>query len=58
MLIEPRIYENQRFFIMDIESEWKDVRPAYHLIFTRLLHGAIQNWQRVCHDVSVHLNGP
>ncbi|KAH8883874.1 methyltransferase LaeA [Thozetella sp. PMI_491] len=56
VMIQPeKIYENQRFFIMDIESEWRDVRPAYHLIFARMLHGAIQNWQRVYHDVFAHL---
>jgi len=40
---------------MDIESEWRDTRPAYHLIFTRMLLGAIANWQRVYHEVYAHL---
>ncbi len=40
---------------MDMEeSHWTGIRPAYHLIFARMLHGAIQNWQNVYENIFHH----
>ena len=50
-----RIFANQRFMLMDVESEWTVVRDGYHLIFARMLNGAISNWPRVYRDVFNHL---
>ena len=50
-----RIFANQKFMLMDIESEWTSVRDGYHLIFARMLNGAISNWPRVYRDVFNHL---
>ena len=50
-----RIFANQKFMLMDVESEWTAVRDGYHLIFARMLNGAISNWSRVYRSVYNHL---
>ncbi len=40
---------------MDIESAWTGIQDAYHLIFARMLHGAIRDWSAVYRRISSRL---
>ncbi len=41
---------------MDVEAEWTGIETSYHLIFSRMLHGAIQDWEGLFLEVFAHLS--